>query len=291
MVRSTRTTGLAKDADPMLHSQTTLLPASSSSKSIVDPHSREALKMPEPRNEFVPDRHWVEYNPSASTGKPTGEQPNPTTTTASERISGEQRPLATATTSSSQDPLSNQSFVQPTVSTLAVSPHSAQKPHTPIYGNLQNIGSSKKSQDTTSGRAETHPTATTPIAPSSIHPHATMRPSQPTISAPQPQNHASTSTSKDEDKEIEEHTPKATLDTMPTRLDRVRGELSQLATQYANMLFALDDIPVLYNILASFFNWILLAGFILFPGTLTSTQVRNRTGQESILQAVTDLPL
>ncbi|KAG6336218.1 hypothetical protein ID866_2869 [Astraeus odoratus] len=41
-------------------------------------------------------------------------------------------------------------------------------------------------------------------------------------------------------------------------------------TRYVRMLLALDDIPNLYNLLASFFTWILLAGFILFPGTFAS---------------------
>jgi len=37
-----------------------------------------------------------------------------------------------------------------------------------------------------------------------------------------------------------------------------------------NMLLDLDTIPRLHNIFASFFTWILLAGFIIFPGTFTS---------------------
>jgi len=37
-----------------------------------------------------------------------------------------------------------------------------------------------------------------------------------------------------------------------------------------NMLLDLDTIPRLHNILASFFTWILLAGFVIFPGTFTS---------------------
>ncbi|KAJ7197517.1 hypothetical protein B0H12DRAFT_1331448, partial [Mycena haematopus] len=41
---------------------------------------------------------------------------------------------------------------------------------------------------------------------------------------------------------------------------------SQMDTRYVNMLLAIDEIPSVYNILASFFTWILLAGFVLFPG-------------------------
>ncbi|KAJ7813999.1 hypothetical protein B0H14DRAFT_2376402, partial [Mycena olivaceomarginata] len=53
---------------------------------------------------------------------------------------------------------------------------------------------------------------------------------------------------------------------------------SQMDTRYVNMLLAIDSIPALYNILASFFTWILLAGFVLFPGTFTSLQEDNRLG-------------
>ncbi|PFH51620.1 hypothetical protein AMATHDRAFT_142240, partial [Amanita thiersii Skay4041] len=45
---------------------------------------------------------------------------------------------------------------------------------------------------------------------------------------------------------------------------------TQMRTRYMNMLLALDDIPQIYNIGASFFTWILLAGFVLFPGTFSS---------------------
>lgn len=39
-----------------------------------------------------------------------------------------------------------------------------------------------------------------------------------------------------------------------------------------NMLLELDAVPRIHNMLASFFTWILLAGFIIFPGTFTSIQ-------------------
>ena len=37
-----------------------------------------------------------------------------------------------------------------------------------------------------------------------------------------------------------------------------------------SMLLGLDTIPRMHNIAASFFTWILLAGFVIFPGTFTS---------------------
>ncbi|TVY86868.1 hypothetical protein LAWI1_G007630, partial [Lachnellula willkommii] len=47
---------------------------------------------------------------------------------------------------------------------------------------------------------------------------------------------------------------------------------NSVQTRYMSMLLALDTIPRLHNILASFFTWILLAGFVIFPGTFTSLQ-------------------
>lgn len=70
---------------------------------------------------------------------------------------------------------------------------------------------------------------------------------------------------------------------------------SQMDTKYVNMLLALDSIPRLHNIFASFFTWILLAGFVLFPGTFTSLQdaqadVSNEVGKR-VLKVVAHVPL
>ncbi|KAL7932277.1 hypothetical protein V8C35DRAFT_307878 [Trichoderma chlorosporum] len=43
-------------------------------------------------------------------------------------------------------------------------------------------------------------------------------------------------------------------------------------SRYVQMLLQQDDIPLLHNILASVFVWLLLAGFLVFPGTFTSLQ-------------------
>jgi hypothetical protein len=58
--------------------------------------------------------------------------------------------------------------------------------------------------------------------------------------------------------------------TIPTGTRLPRGVSSQMDTQYVNMLLALDDIPAIHNFAVAFFNWIYLAGFVLFPGTFTS---------------------
>ncbi|KAJ6620022.1 hypothetical protein B0H10DRAFT_1792402, partial [Mycena sp. CBHHK59/15] len=58
----------------------------------------------------------------------------------------------------------------------------------------------------------------------------------------------------------------------PQRPPLPQPTVSQMDTKYVNMLLAIDGIPPLFNILASFFTWILLAGFVLFPGTFTNLQ-------------------
>lgn len=63
-------------------------------------------------------------------------------------------------------------------------------------------------------------------------------------------------------------------------------------TRYVNMLLALDDIAPLFNMLASFFTWILLAGFLLFPGTFTSLKQQQLGGVEAqALNVISDVPL
>ncbi|KAJ6507688.1 hypothetical protein C8R47DRAFT_966016 [Mycena vitilis] len=47
---------------------------------------------------------------------------------------------------------------------------------------------------------------------------------------------------------------------------------SQMNTRYVQMMLAVDEIPAWCNWLANFFTWILLAGFVLFPGTFTNLQ-------------------
>lgn len=48
------------------------------------------------------------------------------------------------------------------------------------------------------------------------------------------------------------------------------GRQNSVQTRYVSMLLDLDTIPRMHNIMASFFCWILLAGFVIFPATFTS---------------------
>lgn len=48
------------------------------------------------------------------------------------------------------------------------------------------------------------------------------------------------------------------------------ARVPSVQTRYMEMLLHLDKIPRLHNILASAFTWILLAGFLVVPGTFTT---------------------
>ncbi len=57
-------------------------------------------------------------------------------------------------------------------------------------------------------------------------------------------------------------------DTMSSK--RPLARMPSVQTRYMEMLLHLDEIPRLYNILASLFSWIILAGFLVVPGTFTT---------------------
>ncbi|KAH6649836.1 hypothetical protein F5144DRAFT_554318 [Chaetomium tenue] len=56
------------------------------------------------------------------------------------------------------------------------------------------------------------------------------------------------------------------------------NEAGAAESPYMNMLLSLDRIPRMHNILVSFFVWILLAGFVIIPGSFTSSQ-RKQEGE------------
>ncbi|TFK31631.1 hypothetical protein BDQ12DRAFT_707931 [Crucibulum laeve] len=82
-------------------------------------------------------------------------------------------------------------------------------------------------------------------------------------------------------------------DQTQTRPGNPHRATSQMDTKYVNMLLALDGIPRMHNLLASFFTWILLAGFVLFPGTFTSLQNINASTEveQRLVNAVAHVPL
>lgn len=84
--------------------------------------------------------------------------------------------------------------------------------------------------------------------------------------------------------------------TVPRRPTKGLHRENTLQTRYMEMLLSLDKIPRLHNILASFFGWLLLAGFVVFPGTFTSlqqlsTDVVGSAAANVILDHVQNLPL
>lgn len=48
------------------------------------------------------------------------------------------------------------------------------------------------------------------------------------------------------------------------------ARVPSVQTRYMEMLLHLDEIPRIHNIAASLFTWIILAGFLVVPGTFTS---------------------
>lgn len=62
--------------------------------------------------------------------------------------------------------------------------------------------------------------------------------------------------------------PTTRMSLRPVQTEPVRIPSTQ--TKYMEMLLHLDRIPRVYNILAGAFTWILLASFLIVPGTFTS---------------------
>ena len=70
-------------------------------------------------------------------------------------------------------------------------------------------------------------------------------------------------------------------------------------TKYIGMLLQVYEIPTLYNVLAAAFTWILLAGYLVLPGTFTSLRnsraVKDVAGKSqaevAILHTVQNAPL
>ncbi|ROV89375.1 hypothetical protein VSDG_08650 [Cytospora chrysosperma] len=83
-------------------------------------------------------------------------------------------------------------------------------------------------------------------------------------SRPQPNRLTSNRTSRD---------PSVKTTTLGNGIpQRPTGGFNRLNTRYMEMLLSLDNIPRIHNILASFFGWLVLAGFVVFPGTFTSIE-------------------
>ena len=61
-------------------------------------------------------------------------------------------------------------------------------------------------------------------------------------------------------------------------------------TEYMKML--LDDVSLWHNMLAQFFAWIVLAGFLFLPGSFgTLSQLQFGGAYKNVLSALQNLPL
>ncbi|KAI6130980.1 hypothetical protein EV401DRAFT_1921695 [Pisolithus croceorrhizus] len=118
-----------------------------------------------------------------------------------------------------------------------------------------------------------------------------------TMSSPHSDSHqrkdTEVSPAADKLHEVHRHSPD------PTRISTTHpmpglhsGAHDYAETRYVEMLLALDDIPTVYKVLSAFFTWILLAGFILFPGTFaTWADKPPNTTEHEVAAIINNVPL
>ena len=76
-------------------------------------------------------------------------------------------------------------------------------------------------------------------------------------------------------------------------------DIPSVQTRYMSMLLHLDEIPRLDTILAGLFTWVLLAGYVVFPGTFTSLRNSktvknagsNSNAEKTVVNTVQNVPL
>lgn len=105
---------------------------------------------------------------------------------------------------------------------------------------------------------------------STIMSHCTLPPSNPTSSKPTPRV-----SYMDPPATVSKPLPRPKNSKQPPSNTPARPEYtttSSAQTRYVDMLLGLDTIPRSHNLFASFSTWILLAGFIVVPGTFVSVE-------------------
>jgi hypothetical protein len=90
---------------------------------------------------------------------------------------------------------------------------------------------------------------------------------------------------------VKQHADKTPLPPGSTELGLARSDTSlTIETEYVRMLLELQDIHWLYNFMASLAAWMLLAGYLVIPGTFTSLQrsntITNKMAQNDAEKAV-----
>ncbi|KIK26230.1 hypothetical protein PISMIDRAFT_22602 [Pisolithus microcarpus 441] len=118
-----------------------------------------------------------------------------------------------------------------------------------------------------------------------------------TVSSPHSESHQRKATeaspAADKPHEAHRHNPD------PTRISTTHpmpglhsGAHEYAQTRYVEMLLDLDDVPTKDKVLAGFFTWILLAGFILFPGTFaTWADKPPNTTEHEVAAIINNVPL
>jgi hypothetical protein len=70
---------------------------------------------------------------------------------------------------------------------------------------------------------------------------------------------------------------------------------NEAPTPYMEMYTQANKVPIADNILAALFSWLILAGFVILPGTFTSlkhsTILSSSKGREIIQKTVQNIPL
>ena len=125
-----------------------------------------------------------------------------------------------------------------------------------------------------------------PKTNSTIVSHCTLPPSRRTSSKPAPKDSCTDptpTTSKPLSK------PESS-DQTPSRTPQYTTKPSA-QTRYVDMLLGLDAIPRSHNLLASFSTWILLAGFVVVPGTFVSVENSKMLQEGAKSNAVDDVLL
>lgn len=82
-------------------------------------------------------------------------------------------------------------------------------------------------------------------------------------------------------------------DTLPSKPPLVR--VPSVQTRYMEMLLHLDSIPRIHNIAASLCTWIILAGFLVVPGTFNtfkdSDEFQSASEKSAIINSISNVPL
>ncbi|KIV89552.1 hypothetical protein PV10_06945 [Exophiala mesophila] len=82
-------------------------------------------------------------------------------------------------------------------------------------------------------------------------------------------------------------------DTLSSKPPLVR--VPSVQTRYMEMLLHLDSIPRIHNIAASLFTWIILAGFLVVPGTFNtfkdSDEFQSASEKSAIINSISNVPL